>query len=45
MKNIENPVTIWFVVFGGIVYGVYRIAAGEKADIWINEQFSKIKKQ
>ena len=40
-----NPAGIGIVVFGGVVYGIYRLSAGEKADIWINEKFSKIKKQ
>ena len=34
-----NPVSVGLVVLGGTVYGIYRLAAGEKADAWLNENF------
>jgi hypothetical protein len=36
---LTAPVSIGIVVGVGTVYGIYRLAAGEKADIWINKNF------
>ena len=36
---LTNPVGIGVVVIGGVVYGVYRLAAGEQADAWLNSKF------
>jgi len=30
---------IGVAVLGGVVYGIYRLSAGEKADALINEKF------
>ena len=36
---VSNPIG-WGVLIGaGVTYGIYRIAAGDEADAWINENF------
>jgi hypothetical protein len=34
-----NPVSIGVLVGVSIGYGIYRLSAGEQADIWINKHF------
>ncbi|MBG0781695.1 MAG: VCBS repeat-containing protein [Bacteroidales bacterium] len=36
---ISNPVGLTVLAIGGIGYGVYRLAAGDATDAWINENF------
>jgi hypothetical protein len=38
-KKLINPIGIGILVGVGIGYGIYRLSAGEKADIWINKNF------
>lgn len=36
---ISNPVGLSVLAVGGFGYGVYRLAAGDVADAWINSNF------
>jgi len=36
---ISNPVGLTVLAVGGIGYGIYRLAAGDATDAWINENF------
>lgn len=36
---ISNPVGLTVLAVGGIGYGIYRLAAGDDSDAWINENF------
>ena len=36
---LTNPIGIGIIVGIGMGYGIYRLSAGEKADVWINDNF------
>ena len=36
---VSNPIGWGILIDAGVTYGVYRIAAGDEADAWINENF------
>ena len=36
---VSNPVGWGILIGAGVTYGIYRIAAGDEADAWINENF------
>jgi len=36
---VSNPVGWGLLIAGGVVYGGYRIAAGDATDRWINQNF------